>query len=109
MMEKHYCAHPLIPGYAHPSPEGIKKWAIQQMYNFCVKHDLCEVWAYLWENWYRKGQWELHASLDTHLKDHYDSGKPVSTRHAISCKAYLFLQLAAYQTRLPSSLSYASM
>jgi len=23
MMEKHYCAHPLIPGYAPPSPEGI--------------------------------------------------------------------------------------
>jgi hypothetical protein len=41
------CAHPLIPGYAHPSPEGIQYWAVQQMYELCVKHDLREVWAYL--------------------------------------------------------------
>jgi len=52
MMENHYCAHPLIPGYAHPSPEGIRKWAVLQMYKFCVEHNLREVWAYLWENWY---------------------------------------------------------
>ncbi len=57
MMEKHYCAHPLIPGYSHPDAEGIKHWAVQSMYNFCVKHDLPEVWVYLWENWYRKGRW----------------------------------------------------
>lgn len=55
MMERHYCAHLLIPGYAPPSPEGIKKWAVWQMYNFCVKNKLPEVWAYLWENWYWKG------------------------------------------------------
>jgi hypothetical protein len=61
MMEKHYCAHPLIPSYAHPSPEGIKKWAVQQIYNFCVLNNVQEVWAYHWENWYRKMQWELWA------------------------------------------------
>lgn len=61
MMEKHYCAHPLLPGYAHPSPEGIKRWAVTQMYKFCVKHGLPEVWAYLWENWYRSSRWELWA------------------------------------------------
>ena len=61
MMATHLCAHLLIPGYAHPSPEGIQYWAVQQMYNFCVKHDLREVWAYLWENWYRTGCWELWA------------------------------------------------
>ncbi|KAJ7307825.1 hypothetical protein DFH08DRAFT_975430 [Mycena albidolilacea] len=61
MMEKHYCAHPLLPGYAHPSAEGIKRWAVSQMYKFCVKHGLREVWAYLWENWYRKSRWELWA------------------------------------------------
>lgn len=38
MMEKHYCTHPLIPGYGHPNAEGIKHWAVQSMYNFCVKH-----------------------------------------------------------------------
>ena len=61
MIENHYCAHPLIPSYAHPSPEGIKKWAVRQMYGFCVNNELPEVWAYLWESWYRKGRWELWA------------------------------------------------
>jgi len=61
MIERHYCAHPLIPGYGPPDAIGIKRWAVQQMYNFCFKHELPEVWAYLWENWYRKGRWELWA------------------------------------------------
>jgi hypothetical protein len=61
MMEKHYCAHPLLPGYAHPSAEGIKRWAVTQMYKFCVENGLREVWAYLWENWYRRSRWELWA------------------------------------------------
>jgi hypothetical protein len=58
MMATHQCAHPLIPGYTHPSA-GVRYWAVQQMDEFCVKHDLREVWAYLWENWYRVGRWEL--------------------------------------------------
>jgi hypothetical protein len=61
MIERHYCAHPLIPGYSHPSPEGIRAWAVKQMYEYCVENDLWEVWAYLWENWYRPGRWELWA------------------------------------------------
>ncbi|KAJ7086004.1 hypothetical protein B0H15DRAFT_950602 [Mycena belliarum] len=61
MMEKHYCAHPLLPGYAEPSPAGIKRWAVLHMYKFCAEHGLREVWAYLWENWYRASRWELWA------------------------------------------------
>jgi len=61
MMERHYCAHPLIPGYSAPNPVAIKRWAVQQIYGFCAKNELPEVWAYLWENWYRKGRWELWA------------------------------------------------
>ncbi|KAJ7852750.1 hypothetical protein B0H13DRAFT_2581548 [Mycena leptocephala] len=61
MMEKHFCAHPLLPGYAHPSAEGIKRWAVTQMYKFCVEHGLQEVRDYLWENWYRSSRWELWA------------------------------------------------
>jgi hypothetical protein len=61
MMERHYNAHPLIPGYCHPSKDGIKYWAVNQMYNYCVEHDLRELWAYLWENWYCAGRWELWA------------------------------------------------
>jgi hypothetical protein len=61
MMENHYCAHPLIPGYSHPSAAGIRYWAVKQMYEYCVDHDLREAWAYLWENWYRSGRWEIWA------------------------------------------------
>jgi hypothetical protein len=59
MMERHLCAHPLIPGYSAPTPEGIKAWAVKQMYEFCNGHNLPNLWAYLWENWYRQGRWEL--------------------------------------------------
>jgi hypothetical protein len=61
MMEHHLCAHPLIPGYSARNLEGIKAWAVKQMYDFCVLHDLPNLWAYLWENWYRHGRWELWA------------------------------------------------
>ncbi|KAF8238100.1 hypothetical protein L208DRAFT_1243897 [Tricholoma matsutake] len=61
MMERHFCAHPLIPGYLAPSPDGIKEWAVKQIYEFCFKHDLHKAWAYLWENWYHQGRWELWA------------------------------------------------
>lgn len=61
MVNHHYCAHPLIPGYAKPTKEAIRHWAVKQIYDYCVIHDLREVWAYLWENWYRAGRWELWA------------------------------------------------
>ncbi len=61
MMERHFCAHPLIPGYSAPIPEGIKSWAVKQVYEYCVHNDLPNLWAYLWENWYRCGRWELWA------------------------------------------------
>ena len=61
MIELHLCAHPLVPGYSAPSPEGIRYWAVKEMYQYCVKYDLRECWAYLWENWYRRGRWELWA------------------------------------------------
>jgi len=61
MMERHFCAHPLIPGYSAPTPEGIKSWAVKQIYEYCVHYNLPNLWAYLWENWYRRGRWELWA------------------------------------------------
>ncbi|KAJ7211663.1 hypothetical protein GGX14DRAFT_564879 [Mycena pura] len=58
MMQCHSCAHPLIPGYSIPTAEGIKYWAVKQIFDFCLEHDLREAWAYLWENWYRDGEWQ---------------------------------------------------
>lgn len=61
MMEQHYCAHPLIPGYSSPTPDGIREWAAREAYHFCIERDLPEVWAYLYGNWYRDGRWSLWA------------------------------------------------
>ncbi|KAJ7728356.1 hypothetical protein B0H16DRAFT_1470528 [Mycena metata] len=63
-MERHLNAHPLIPGYCHPSPASIREWAVRQMYNYCYNNDLPEVWVYLWENWYKRGRWELWACAE---------------------------------------------
>jgi hypothetical protein len=61
MVERHYCAHPDIPGMARPDVAGIWTWAVKQMYGYCKDYDLRELWAYLWGNWYRKTRWELWA------------------------------------------------
>ena len=42
-----------------PSSEGIKKWAVKKIYQLRETHDLPNLWAYLWENSYRSGRWEL--------------------------------------------------
>jgi hypothetical protein len=61
LMTMHLCVHPSIPGYARPTKEEIRWWAVQQMYDFCTRHDLQELWAYLWGNWYRPECWKLWA------------------------------------------------
>jgi len=61
LIERHFCAHPLIPGYSAPDPLSIRHWAVKQIYKFCQDHDLPELWAYLWENWYRADRWGLWA------------------------------------------------
>jgi hypothetical protein len=61
MMERHLCAHPLIPGYSAPMLEGVREWAVKQIYQFCATHDLLNLWTYLWEDWYWSRRWELWA------------------------------------------------
>ena len=61
LIEKHFCAHPLIPGYLAPDLLSIRRWAVKQTYKFCKEYDLQELWAYLWENWYQADQWGLWA------------------------------------------------
>uniref|UniRef100_A0A0W0FLP9 SWIM-type domain-containing protein n=1 Tax=Moniliophthora roreri TaxID=221103 RepID=A0A0W0FLP9_MONRR len=60
-MDAHRHIYPLIPGYSAPMAEGIYHWAVKKMYAFCELHDLQELWAYLWENWYCPGHWDLWA------------------------------------------------
>ncbi|KAG8832114.1 hypothetical protein FRC17_002022 [Serendipita sp. 399] len=61
MIHRHANAHPLIPGDHAPTAEGVREWAVRKAYNFCRDNELPELWAYLWENWYRSGRWELWA------------------------------------------------
>lgn len=61
LVEAHMNAHPFIPGYAPPDPSSIYRWAVEQMYQFCHKHNLVEMWAYMWSNWYRPSRWTLWA------------------------------------------------
>ncbi|KAL0564139.1 hypothetical protein V5O48_017915 [Marasmius crinis-equi] len=58
---EHRNAHPLLPGKSAPTAEGIYSWAVKKMYQFCKDEDLPEMWAYLWENWYRPERWKLWA------------------------------------------------
>ncbi|KAJ7223374.1 hypothetical protein GGX14DRAFT_310039, partial [Mycena pura] len=60
-MHQHSLAHPLIPGYCAPTATAIHYWAVKQIYEFCVEHAYPGLFAYLWENWYRSGRWELWA------------------------------------------------
>jgi hypothetical protein len=61
MITRHANAHPLIPGDYDSTPEAIYHWAVKKAYDFCVENQLPELWAYLWENWYCPGRWELWA------------------------------------------------
>ena len=47
LVERHFCAHPLIPGYSAPDPLSIHHWAVKRIYEFCQEYDLRELWAYL--------------------------------------------------------------
>ena len=35
--------------------------SVREMHEFCVDHNLKNVWAYLWTNWYQNNTWMLWA------------------------------------------------
>ena len=40
LIERHFCAHPLIPGYLAPDPVSIRRWAVKKIYKFYQEHDV---------------------------------------------------------------------
>ncbi|KZT57507.1 hypothetical protein CALCODRAFT_434063, partial [Calocera cornea HHB12733] len=64
MVQRHATAHPSIPSPAAPDASAIHYWATKQMYAYCVKHDLREVWAYMWTNHYQPSRWSLWARCE---------------------------------------------
>jgi len=60
---KHYCRHPFFPdrnGTFHTAKQ-IRYICVHEMYHFCKRRGLREVWAYLWTSWYRPDMWVLWA------------------------------------------------
>lgn len=63
IFSRHYNAHPLIPDHngTYRSPENIYKECITEIYSWCRARNYFRLWAYLYINWYKPGQWELWA------------------------------------------------
>jgi hypothetical protein len=55
--------HTTIPitGLGNISAELIRQRALYQMYLFCHNHQLPDLWAYLYQCWYRSEVWPLWA------------------------------------------------
>ncbi|GAA6000782.1 hypothetical protein JCM5350_006974 [Sporobolomyces pararoseus] len=69
MMETHYSRHPLIPNAngKKETADEIYRSSAKEMYEYCLKEDRGDAWAYLWESWYRPGRWDLWARSAYHL------------------------------------------
>lgn len=63
IFRRHYNMHPFIPDQNGTlrSATDIYRDCTREMYEWCRKRDYFRLWAYLWVNWYRPGQWELWA------------------------------------------------
>jgi hypothetical protein len=63
LMCKHFCQHPILPerhGQARTAKQ-IHRDAVLETYYHCKANNLCEVWAYLWTNWYTTEKWTSWA------------------------------------------------
>ncbi|EIN04915.1 hypothetical protein PUNSTDRAFT_75437 [Punctularia strigosozonata HHB-11173 SS5] len=64
-MHLHLHQHPSIPFNDVKGtclePSEIHEGAVSNMYHFCVKYGLSQVWEYMWNRWYCPEQWKLWA------------------------------------------------
>ena len=70
LFTKHFCQHPIFPERRDESmtTKEIRRAAVFEMYEFCGKRGLREVWGYLWACWYSPKMWRLWArSTSTYL------------------------------------------
>ena len=63
MISRHFNYHPLIPDWngTFCPPENIHRQCASEVYEWCKARGFFRLWAYLFVNWYRPGQWELWA------------------------------------------------
>jgi hypothetical protein len=70
LFTKHFCQHPIFPERHEKSLDTnqIRREAVFDMYDFCKKRGLREVWGYIWACWYSPKMWKLWArSTSTYL------------------------------------------
>ena len=70
LFTKHFCQHPIFPERHEESLDAkrIRREAVFEMYEFCKKRGLREVWGYMWACWYSPKMWKLWArSTSTYL------------------------------------------
>jgi hypothetical protein len=71
LFSRHFCRHPFFVDRngTHHTATQIRYLCVYEMYHFCKRRGLREVWAYLWNSWYRTDMWDLWArsSDPTHL------------------------------------------
>ena len=63
IFSRHYNAHSKIPDHSGNlrSPEVIHRDCADEMYLWCHAKNYFKLWAYLYTNWYKIGQWEMWA------------------------------------------------
>ncbi|XP_006462497.1 hypothetical protein AGABI2DRAFT_119353 [Agaricus bisporus var. bisporus H97] len=62
LFTKHFCQHPIFDEVDGPwDSKKIRREAIWEMYNFCQRRGLAEVWGYMWASWYSPAMWKLWA------------------------------------------------
>ena len=63
IFSRHFNAHSLIPDKNGTlrTPEVIHRECANEMYAWCRARDYYRLWAYLYVNWYKPGQWGLWA------------------------------------------------
>ncbi|KAF8325049.1 uncharacterized protein EI90DRAFT_3157113 [Cantharellus anzutake] len=63
ILTRHFCRHPFFPtrNGIHQSDCEIRDNSVQEMYTFCIKRGLADVWGYLWTSWYSPLAWKLWA------------------------------------------------
>jgi hypothetical protein len=64
LFTRHFCQHPLLFERLDSkklTAKEIRDGAVHEMYSFCEKRGLREVWAYFWNNWYQASHWKLWA------------------------------------------------
>ena len=63
LLTKHFCQHLLLlECHGQPqTPYLIHCDSVNEAYLYCKNSHLCEVWGYLWTNWYTPDKWKLWA------------------------------------------------